>query len=32
MIFFTSDTHFNDPRILRLGPRPFSSLAGHDQA
>ncbi|RUU24402.1 metallophosphoesterase, partial [Mesorhizobium sp. M7A.T.Ca.TU.009.01.3.2] len=25
MIFFTSDTHFNDPRILRLDPRPFSS-------
>ncbi|ESZ24799.1 metallophosphoesterase family protein [Mesorhizobium sp. L2C084A000] len=32
MIFFTSDTHFNDPRILRLDPRPFSSLAAHDQA
>lgn len=32
MIFFTSDTHFNDPRILRLDPRPFSSLVAHDQA
>jgi calcineurin-like phosphoesterase family protein len=32
MIFFTSDTHFNDPRILRLDRRPFASLAQHDEA
>ncbi|MER9007675.1 MULTISPECIES: metallophosphoesterase [unclassified Mesorhizobium] len=32
MIFFTSDTHFNDPRILRLDRRPFASLVEHDQA
>ncbi|MCA0014343.1 metallophosphoesterase family protein [Mesorhizobium sp. B292B1B] len=32
MIFFTSDTHFNDPRILRIDRRPFSSLATHDAA
>ncbi|ESY66335.1 metallophosphoesterase family protein [Mesorhizobium sp. M1050] len=32
MIFFTSDTHFGDPRILRLDRRPFSSLAAHDLA
>jgi calcineurin-like phosphoesterase family protein len=32
MRFFTSDTHFNDPRILRLDRRPFASLAEHDAA
>ncbi|UCI10566.1 metallophosphoesterase family protein [Mesorhizobium sp. B1-1-8] len=32
MLFFTSDTHFNDPRILRLDRRPFASLAEHDNA
>jgi calcineurin-like phosphoesterase family protein len=32
MLFFTSDTHFNDPRVLRLDRRPFSSLAAHDAA
>lgn len=32
MLFFTSDTHFNDPRILRLDRRPFASLAEHDEA
>jgi calcineurin-like phosphoesterase family protein len=32
MMFFTSDTHFNDPRILRLDRRPFASLLEHDQA
>ena len=32
MIFFTADTHFTDPRILRLDKRPFPSLAAHDEA
>jgi calcineurin-like phosphoesterase family protein len=32
MIFFTSDTHFGDPRVLRIDRRPFSDLATHDQA
>lgn len=32
MIFFTADTHFSDPRILRLDRRPFSSLKEHDVA
>jgi calcineurin-like phosphoesterase family protein len=32
MLFFTGDTHFNDPRILRIAPRPFASLAEHDAA
>jgi calcineurin-like phosphoesterase family protein len=31
-VFFTSDTHFGDPRILRLDRRPFASLADHDAA
>lgn len=31
-VFFTSDTHFGDPRILRLDRRPFPSLAAHDAA
>ena len=31
-LFFTSDTHFNDPRILRIDRRPFASLAEHDEA
>ena len=31
-IFFTADTHFDDPRILRIDRRPFSSLAEHDEA
>ncbi|MBB3951706.1 metallophosphoesterase family protein [Aureimonas jatrophae] len=30
--FFTADTHFNDPRILRLDRRPFADLAAHDAA
>lgn len=30
--FFTSDTHFNDPRVLRLDRRPFASLIEHDEA
>jgi calcineurin-like phosphoesterase family protein len=32
MLFFTSDTHFNDPRILRIDRRPFASLGEHDEA
>ncbi|HEV7255781.1 MAG TPA: metallophosphoesterase family protein [Mesorhizobium sp.] len=32
MIFFTSDTHFSDPRVLRIDRRPFASLAEHDEA
>lgn len=31
-LFFTSDTHFNDPRILRIDRRPFGSLSEHDEA
>lgn len=31
-LFFTSDTHFNDPRVLRIDRRPFPSLAAHDAA
>ncbi|AWN44628.1 metallophosphoesterase family protein [Methylobacterium durans] len=31
-IYFTSDTHFGDPRILRLDRRPFPDLASHDAA
>lgn len=31
-VFFTSDTHFNDPRVLRIDRRPFASLAEHDAA
>ncbi|MGA1805241.1 metallophosphoesterase family protein [Rhizobium sp. HT1-10] len=32
MIFFTADTHFGDPRVLRLDRRPFASMAEHDAA
>ena len=32
MLFFTSDTHFNDSRILTIDRRPFTSLAEHDEA
>ncbi|ALN74014.1 metallophosphoesterase family protein [Aureimonas sp. AU20] len=32
MIFFTADTHFADPRVLRLDKRPFATLAEHDAA
>ncbi|WP_152047134.1 metallophosphoesterase family protein [Aureimonas psammosilenae] len=32
MIFFTADTHFNDPRVLRLDRRPFANLEEHDAA
>ena len=30
MIHFTSDTHFGDPRALRIDRRPFSTLPAHD--
>ncbi|WAJ27665.1 metallophosphoesterase family protein [Antarcticirhabdus aurantiaca] len=29
-VFFTADTHFDDPRILRIDKRPFASLPEHD--
>jgi calcineurin-like phosphoesterase family protein len=29
-ILFTSDSHFGDPRVLRIDRRPFSSVAEHD--
>ncbi|RVJ56916.1 hydrolase [Sinorhizobium medicae] len=32
MIYFTGDTHFGDPRVLRIDRRPFSSMAEHDAA
>ena len=32
MIYFTSDTHFADPRILRIDRRPFPDMAEHDVA
>lgn len=32
MIYFTGDTHFGDPRVLRLDRRPFSNLVEHDVA
>ncbi|GJE83336.1 calcineurin-like phosphoesterase family protein [Methylorubrum thiocyanatum] len=31
-VFFTSDTHFGDPRILRIDRRPFPDLPSHDAA
>ncbi len=31
-IYFTSDTHFGDMRVLRFDHRPFASLAEHDDA
>lgn len=31
-IWFTSDTHFGDPRILRIDRRPFRDLPSHDAA
>lgn len=30
--FFTADTHFGDPRVLRIDRRPFASVADHDAA
>lgn len=32
MIYFTSDTHFSDPRVLRIDRRPFRSMPEHDAA
>lgn len=32
MIFFTGDTHFADPRVLRIDGRPFPDMASHDAA
>jgi calcineurin-like phosphoesterase family protein len=29
-VFFTSDTHFGDSRVLRIDQRPFASIAEHD--
>jgi len=31
-VYFTSDTHFGDPRILRIDRRPYPTLAEHDAA
>jgi len=31
-VYFTSDTHFGDPRVLRIDKRPFRSLEEHDAA
>jgi len=31
-VFFTSDTHFGDPRRLRIDRRPFESIEEHDVA
>ena len=31
-VFFTSDTHFGDHRVLNLYPRPFGSVAEMDTA
>ncbi len=30
--YFTSDTHFGDPRVLRFDHRPFPTLDAHDAA
>src|SRR5690349_10195856 len=30
--FFTSDTHFGDPRVLRIDKRPFATIPEHDEA
>jgi calcineurin-like phosphoesterase family protein len=32
MIYFTSDTHFGDARVLRIDRRPFATTAEHDAA
>ncbi|MBD8065529.1 metallophosphoesterase family protein [Devosia sp. PTR5] len=32
MLYFTSDTHFSDPRVLRIDRRPFPTLEAHDAA
>ena len=30
--FFTGDTHFGDPRVLRIDKRPFKTIPEHDAA
>jgi calcineurin-like phosphoesterase family protein len=30
LIFFTADTHFGDPRGIRIDRRPYGSIAEHD--
>ncbi|MBX4934227.1 metallophosphoesterase family protein [Rhizobium bangladeshense] len=30
MIYFTGDTHFADPRVLRIDRRPFPDMTSHD--
>lgn len=32
MIYFISDTHFADPRVLRIDRRPFPDMVQHDVA
>lgn len=29
-VYFTADTHFGDPRVLRFDHRPYPDLAAHD--
>lgn len=31
-VYFTADTHFGDPRVLRFDHRPYPDLAAHDAA
>lgn len=31
-VWFTSDTHFTDPRVLRIDRRPYPDLPAHDAA
>jgi calcineurin-like phosphoesterase family protein len=31
-VWFTSDTHYGDPRVLRIDRRPWPDLAAHDAA
>jgi calcineurin-like phosphoesterase family protein len=32
MIYFTSDTHFGDPRVRQIDRRPFANMEDHDEA
>lgn len=32
MIYFTSDTHFSDSRVLKIDKRPFKTMVEHDQS
>ena len=32
MLYFTSDTHFADPRVLRIDRRPFATMPENDTA